>query len=351
MDNNRIMPDNQSVYFSIIVPVYNKEKYIDRAILSILNQDFQDFELIIVNDGSTDNTVNIINKYLKQSSKIVLVNHLKNESLHMARMDGVAAANGKYILFLDGDDYFAKNAFSILYDETQKSPEYDFYEYGYIERPSGRKKFYFYSGDDRFSAYFEKENCPVHTMWNKVYETKLLKKAFNEMEKIYLNNTEDTYESIVITFFLKKTIEIKKIITNYQIYTGISTTYKDYDKTVRLLKDIKLMISLVGNFLDKNDINISLDDIKYRFLASAIFNHINSQKNRDDMKNLFFILPEYFDIKIILGYLFYKEESCKEIALIANSKKLGFIIKKLIQFRRMKTFIRKSIFKTQDSYL
>ena len=345
------MTDNQNAYFSIIVPVYNKEKYIDRAILSILNQDFQDFELIIVNDGSTDNTVNIINEYAKQNSKIVMVNHLKNESLHIARMDGVVAASGKYILFLDGDDYFTKNAFSILYDETQKNPEYDFYEYGYIERPSGRKRFYFYSGDDRFSAYFEKENCPVQTMWNKVYEAKLLKKAFNEMEKTYLNNTEDLYESIVIAFFLKKSIRIKKIITNYQFFTGVSTTYKDYDKTVELLKDIKSMISLVEVFLNKNDVNISLDNIKCRFLAFPIFFHINSQKNKDDMKNLFFILPEYFDTKIILEYLFYKEESRKEIALIANSKIFGFIIKILIQFRKMKIFIRKTIFKTKDSYL
>ena len=346
-----MMTDNQNAYFSIIVPVYNQEKYIDRAITSILNQNFQNFELIIVNDGSTDNTANIINKYAVSNENITVVTHQKNESLHMARMDGVAAAKGKYILFLDGDDYFHKNTFSALYDKIQKNLGYDFYEYGYIQKPSGIKVFPSFSGDDRFLAFFKKENCPVHTMWNKIYNTELLKKAFNEMEKIYLNNTEDTYESIVIAFFLKKTTVIKKIITNYQLYTGISTTYKDYDKTVKLLKDIKSMISLVGDFLHRNDINISLDNIKYRFLEHAIFCHINSQKKKDDMKNLFFILPEYFDTKIILEYLFYKEESCKEIALIANSKKFGFIIKILIQFRKMKIFIIKTIFKKRDSYL
>jgi len=89
--------DNRNIYFSIIVPAFNVEKYIHRAISSILTQSFQTFELIIVNDGSSDNTTSIIKEYAKSNKKIIVIDHEKNESQHIARMNGVAAANGKYM--------------------------------------------------------------------------------------------------------------------------------------------------------------------------------------------------------------------------------------------------------------
>jgi glycosyltransferase involved in cell wall biosynthesis len=187
------MPENKNTFFSIIVSAFNQENYIERAILSVLNQSFRDFELIIINDCSTDNTANIINKYSIQDN-IIIINHLKNESVHISRMDGVIAANGKYILFLDGDDYFIENAFAVLYTFIKKNPGYDFYEYGYIQRPSNIKTFPSFSGSDRFSAYFNKEKYPAHTVWNKVYDSVQIKKAFSSMDKAYVNIVEDVYE-------------------------------------------------------------------------------------------------------------------------------------------------------------
>lgn len=89
--------------FSVIIPAYNIEKYIARSIKSVLMQTYTNFELIVVNDGSTDNTRQIIEKEAQKDSRIVLVNK-KNGGLSSARNAGISISKGNYIVFLDGDD-------------------------------------------------------------------------------------------------------------------------------------------------------------------------------------------------------------------------------------------------------
>jgi glycosyltransferase involved in cell wall biosynthesis len=307
-------------YFSIIIPAYNVENYIHHAIDSIINQKYQDFELIIVDDCSIDNTLNIITGYEEKYNNITVIKHSKNQTQHIARMNGVNIARGKYILFLDGDDSYTEDAFATLSDIIINNPEYDFYEFGYIEKPSCKTVFPFYSGKDRFLAYFTKDDYPVQTIWNKVYESNILKKAFFSMEKLIIKQgVEDIYESIVIAYFLKKTINIKEIIVNYTIGSGVSTTYKDYNKTLEYLTSIKKIISLIQNFLEKTNQNISLDNINYRFLSFTIYWYINPQRNIEEKKKLFLQLPDFFDPKIIMEYLFNHEESYNELRKKLNS--------------------------------
>jgi glycosyltransferase involved in cell wall biosynthesis len=331
-----------SAFFSIIVPAYNVEKYIDRAISSVLNQSFQDFEIIIVNDGSVDKTANVIEGYAKKNEKIHVVNHLKNESLHIARLDGVAVSNGQYVVFLDGDDYFSDNALNILYDEIQKNPGYDFYEYGYIEQPDGKVVLPSFTEGDRFTAYFSKDNYPAHTMWNKVYDSILIKKAFSALERVYINNAEDAYESIVISYYAKNIFLIKKVIINYSFGTGISTTYKDYKKTLEYMQSIKTMIILTENFIAKINQNVNIDDFNFHFLSNTV-GYINTQNNIEEKKKLFHQLSDFFDIKIILEYLSDREELYKEsynkLNTIASSKDYRLGRKILYPLRKLKRLL------------
>ncbi|MGN1268872.1 MAG: glycosyltransferase family 2 protein [Candidatus Aphodocola sp.] len=96
------------VKYSFIVPVYNTSKYLKKCLDSLVKQTFKDFEIIIVNDGSTDNSSNIISKYQDTYKNIKVVNQ-KNEGLSMARNNGVKEANGEYLIFIDSDDYVEKN--------------------------------------------------------------------------------------------------------------------------------------------------------------------------------------------------------------------------------------------------
>lgn len=127
---------------SVIVPVYNVEKYLRDCLESILKQSFKDFELIIVNDCSTDNSESIINEYEEKDPRVFCIKHTENKGLGAARNTGMRHANGKYVSFIDSDDFISKdlykyaiNAFNdekvklvflpvLVYYENGKTPEF-----------------------------------------------------------------------------------------------------------------------------------------------------------------------------------------------------------------------------------
>jgi len=94
--------------FSIVIPVYNVEKYIDKCLSSILNQSYKNYEVIIVNDGTKDNSIDIINKYVKKHKEFKLYNK-ENGGLSDARNYGLNYVTGDYLLFIDSDDYIEKD--------------------------------------------------------------------------------------------------------------------------------------------------------------------------------------------------------------------------------------------------
>jgi glycosyltransferase involved in cell wall biosynthesis len=101
---------------SVIVPVYNAEEYIGNTLDSIINQDFNSFELIIIDDGSTDRSMEIINKKLSLSAMDYKVIHQENSGVSSARNRGIDEASGDYLVFIDADDYVTGNHLSELYN-------------------------------------------------------------------------------------------------------------------------------------------------------------------------------------------------------------------------------------------
>lgn len=102
---------------SIIIPVYNVEKYIERCIESILNQSLQEFEVIIVNDVTPDHSMRIVDRYAKQDSRFVVLEHKRNMGPMCARETGYKVAKGDYIMFCDSDDYFPEGTLTTMYEE------------------------------------------------------------------------------------------------------------------------------------------------------------------------------------------------------------------------------------------
>ena len=105
---------------SIIVPIYNVEKYLTNCIDSILNQTFKDFELILVNDGSTDNSFEICKHYKDIDDRICIIDK-KNGGLSSARNAGLDIAKGEYIGFVDSDDYIHPQMYELLYNQIIKN--------------------------------------------------------------------------------------------------------------------------------------------------------------------------------------------------------------------------------------
>lgn len=113
-------------YISIVVPIYNVENYLERCINSLINQDInaENYEILLVNDGSTDNCGVICEKYSNEFENIKTY-HKTNGGLSDARNYGIKNASGKYILFVDSDDYIQENALRNIIDETIKQNEPD----------------------------------------------------------------------------------------------------------------------------------------------------------------------------------------------------------------------------------
>lgn len=129
----------RSPKISIIVPIYNVEKYLDRCLNSILNQSFKDIEIILVDDGSPDKSPEICNTYAEKDNRIKVI-HKKNEGLGFARNSGIEIAKGEYIAFIDSDDYISPLMYEKLHQETLKH-KYDIVYCGVnSEKSSGNFK-------------------------------------------------------------------------------------------------------------------------------------------------------------------------------------------------------------------
>lgn len=102
---------------SIIIPVYNASDYLEQCIESIINQTYIDFEIIIINDGSTDSSQTICKNYAEKDKRIIIVNE-KNSGVSVARNRGLEIASGEWITFVDADDYFLPNALQTLYERA-----------------------------------------------------------------------------------------------------------------------------------------------------------------------------------------------------------------------------------------
>lgn len=110
---------------SIIVPIYNAERYLHQCIDSILNQDFEDYELWLIDDGSSDSSISIIKEYASNDRRIKTA-FIKGHGPSIPRNYGLRRAIGDYILFIDSDDYLPSNALSTLVEKTKKYPDADF---------------------------------------------------------------------------------------------------------------------------------------------------------------------------------------------------------------------------------
>lgn len=162
---------------SVIVPVYNVEKYIKKGIESLLIQSYQNIEIILVDDGSPDNSPAILDQYAKKDSRIKVL-HQKNQGVSTARNNGIKISNGEYILFVDGDDYVRRDYVEYFYKLISKKSadmavNYDLFlalnsSHSHCEEEKVEK-----SEQIIEDIYLGKMNVAV---WNKIYKKSFLEK-------------------------------------------------------------------------------------------------------------------------------------------------------------------------------
>jgi glycosyltransferase involved in cell wall biosynthesis len=124
-------------FFSVIIPLYNKENFVEKTIQSVLGQTFQDFEILIIEDCSIDNSFEVVSNII--SSKIKIIRHEENKGLSASRNTGIKNAEANYIAFLDADDLWKPNYLEKLFSMIQNFPEAKLFATNYEEIHSNKR--------------------------------------------------------------------------------------------------------------------------------------------------------------------------------------------------------------------
>lgn len=167
---------------SVIVPVYNAEKAIRKCIESVLNQDYDDFELILVDDGSKDNSPAILDEYAAKDERIKVV-HKPNSGVSATRNLALSMAQGTYIRFMDADDWMADDSLRIMVREMEEKP-CDLIAAGFYRVVGDRVAFKSSIDDDRvltlqqYAEYMMDNPADYYfgVLWNKLYRRDLIEK-------------------------------------------------------------------------------------------------------------------------------------------------------------------------------
>ena len=272
---------------SIIIPIYNVEKYLKRCIDSIVNQTYKNTEIILVNDGSPDNCGKICDAYAKNDSRIKVI-HKENGGLSSARNAALDIASGEYIMFVDSDDWIYENSLEQLNEYIDM--DYDIINFKFsfvkenskelIETHNGIKDSYecdlityidkLFSGELNFF------------IWNKLYK----KSLFDEVRFPEGRNYEDL-ATIYKLYFNAKSI----IVTDYTLYyywLGNSNSITS-NSTVKNMTDYLLSTKEIyevnKNYLQINKIDFSNVDTWYKMMIiQLLINYTKSTYKDDDLK-------------------------------------------------------------------
>ena len=243
---------------TLIIPAYNTEKYIGKCIESILEQSYQELEIIILDDGSQDETNKICQKYAKMDSRIILISK-KNTGVSDTRNVGIHNANGKYIIFVDSDDYVTPNYVEVLVREVEnENVQMACAEYFYVKEEKesvheskllkDEKKII--SGSDAINMLHEKNGFQGY-LWNKIFFKNII---INE--NILFDSKIKIWEDML--FCLKYLTKKEKVVyINKPVYYYVQrensainddNVWNENTQSIALEAMWKIVVSMKGKF-------------------------------------------------------------------------------------------------------
>ncbi len=263
--------------FSIIVPVYNAEKYILECLESIANQENANFEVILINDGSTDNSKIICEKFCQKDKRFKLINQ-DNLGVSKTRNRALQLVTGKYIIFVDADDILKKNALKEIFEHaTNKQLVCYGYTKMYKNKNENENVLLIDSTDDfnKIEREIVLENSIGGYLWNKMFLTSIIKKN-NIQFKEDINYCEDLLFVAEYLSSISKVIYINKSLYYYRMRKN-SLTYNFFNSNEgSILKAYSLLIEW---YKDKKEFYWNLQ-LKYLVFYNKLKNVI---KNKNDI--------------------------------------------------------------------
>ena len=263
---------------SVIVPCYNAEKYISKTLDSLVNQTLDNFEVIVINDGSTDNSLNIINSYKEKYPHIIKVHNQKNKGIAATRNVGLDLVTGEYIGFLDSDDNASYDMFEKMYNKAkEKDLEIVVSNFTWIYPDSERleKEGPYKPGKDMMINLFA-------VLWNKIYKTSFIKETGIRFPDG--NRYEDACFLYCLASQVKKIDFIDESFVNYvQVSTSITHTNNDQVKNMITVFNIIYDYYVNNGLFDEYKDELEYIHIKFflgnSFLRSALIDDKEDRVN------------------------------------------------------------------------
>ena len=257
------------IKISVIIPVYNCGRYIGNTLKSVINQNFRDYEIIVVDDGSTDNSLEIINSTLKDCGVKYKVIHQDNAGVSVARNHGIDISEGEYLVFVDGDDYILENHLSELYVEGYDFNMIQFAKQHDDEISPNPNNFNF---DTISTDEFIRKELNMEILFNffqLAYRTEIIKNFDIRFTPgvVYGEDTEFALKALIHG----DRIHVSKEITYYYV--------QRYDSAIRTTEyrrfDIVPIFENLANYYRINGKNSLANSIIYTRIPKAIFGNMN----------------------------------------------------------------------------
>mgnify|MGYP004663089165 FL=1 len=312
------------VLFSIIIPIYNEEEKLNRTLDHLIFDKYSDYEVILVNDGSTDRTGEICSDYERKYSFIHVINQ-NNQGGVIARKNGIINSLGKYIVFVDADDLVEQNYLELLHNTVKKKEDIYFLN-NKINQP-GKLKFKI---EKEFisDGYIEKDSAirwvvsgMAGAVWDKIYEGTLIKEAIKEMnldfkygDDVYINLLCLKYANLIFAKNISPYLHIrdsKGSICNSLDVSRINEIEKLYIHGRQILEELNVSEELKKNFTTVEVSNYSKTIVYF-------FNNGIDKKKIYDMIDSSMLLNSisisYLSSRI--GKIYYKLTKKKQIKLL-----------------------------------
>jgi glycosyltransferase involved in cell wall biosynthesis len=217
-------------YFSIIIPVYNVAPYLRECLDSVLAQTFTDWEVICVDDGSTDGSGEILEEYAAKDKRFKVV-HQENQGVVAARVNGFNQSKGEMLLFIDGDDEIEIKTLNLI-NECQRKYDIDIIQYGYKMRPLNGESVL--SENSITGCFSTRElaqkvkKTPLEflgmCLWNKCYRRKIAENSFAMVSKIRISHSEDGLFAFAAFVNAAKMLFLEDSLYVYKLREGSAVT-------------------------------------------------------------------------------------------------------------------------------
>lgn len=246
---------------SVVVPVYNSEKYIGKCLDSILNQTYNDFEILIINDGSKDNSQQVIDEYKTKFPDKIISIHQKNKGVAITRNESIKKANGQYIMFVDNDDFLDRDYIETFVSEIEKG-SFDIVLGGYRRTNENNKIIKSLKLQDT-----EWSKFMIMAPWAKIYRKKYLLE--NNIEFLSVNIGEDIYFNLK-AILMSERIKIIDYI-GYNWFFNTKSVSNTTQKNIQQLDVYKLLDSCYDMVEKENLLNTNYEIIKTHFTRYIVW--------------------------------------------------------------------------------